>query len=88
MENIKSYCTQNNGDCETCSLVSYGRDCKNIPLSVKPRSRFKGRGKTEKPSCPQCGEDMLRSYEAKKGKKNKIPYGWHCSTCRHQEWDK
>jgi hypothetical protein len=24
---IKSYCTQNNGDCSTCSLVSYNRDC-------------------------------------------------------------
>jgi hypothetical protein len=26
------YCTQNNGDCETCSLVSYGRDCMNNPI--------------------------------------------------------
>lgn len=25
----KEYCTQNNGDCETCSLVNYGRDCHN-----------------------------------------------------------
>jgi len=23
------YCTQNDGDCVTCSLVSYGRDCMN-----------------------------------------------------------
>lgn len=23
------YCTQNNGDCETCSLSNYGRDCQN-----------------------------------------------------------
>ena len=29
---IKSYCTQNNGDCETCSLVNYGRDCENNPI--------------------------------------------------------
>jgi len=28
----KTYCTQNNGDCLTCSLVSYGRDCRNNPL--------------------------------------------------------
>jgi len=25
----KEYCTQNDGDCETCSLVNYGRDCAN-----------------------------------------------------------
>ena len=29
----KSYCTQNEGDCETCSLVNYGRDCYNVPLT-------------------------------------------------------
>lgn len=29
---IKPYCTQNDGDCSTCSLVSYGRDCQNVPL--------------------------------------------------------
>lgn len=27
------YCTQNNGDCSTCSLVNYGRDCMNNPIS-------------------------------------------------------
>jgi len=25
----KSYCTQNDGDCGTCSLKNYGRDCQN-----------------------------------------------------------
>lgn len=30
---MKTYCTQNNGDCTTCSLVSYGRDCSNIKLT-------------------------------------------------------
>jgi hypothetical protein len=29
---MKSYCTQNDGDCETCGLVNYGRDCRNVPL--------------------------------------------------------
>ena len=29
---IKPYCVQNNGDCKTCSLVSYNRDCANNPL--------------------------------------------------------
>jgi len=29
---IKPYCTQNNGDCSSCSLVSYNRDCQNNPI--------------------------------------------------------
>jgi hypothetical protein len=34
---MKSYCTQNNSDCETCSLVKYGRDCRNVPLMADDR---------------------------------------------------
>jgi hypothetical protein len=34
---MKSYCTQNNGDCSTCSLVNYGRDCRNVPLVADDR---------------------------------------------------
>ena len=26
---VPDYCTQNGGDCRTCSLVNYGRDCRN-----------------------------------------------------------
>ena len=29
---MKDYCTQNNGDCLTCSLNNYGRDCMNQPI--------------------------------------------------------
>jgi len=29
---MKSYCTQNNGKCSTCSLVNYNRDCYNNPI--------------------------------------------------------
>jgi DNA repair exonuclease SbcCD ATPase subunit len=32
MLTIKDYCTQNNGNCPTCSLVNYGRDCRNNPI--------------------------------------------------------
>lgn len=32
---MKAYCTQNNGECETCSLSNYGRDCRNNPISTK-----------------------------------------------------
>lgn len=34
---MKSYCTQNNGDCATCSLAVYGRDCQNNPTHGGPR---------------------------------------------------
>jgi len=26
---VPEYCTQNNGECQSCSLVNYGRDCQN-----------------------------------------------------------
>lgn len=29
---MKEYCTQNNGNCSTCSLKNYGRDCMNEPI--------------------------------------------------------
>ena len=28
----KKYCSQNNGECGTCSLVNYSRDCRNVAL--------------------------------------------------------
>ena len=31
---MKTYCTQNKGDCKTCSLVNYGRDCRNNPVEA------------------------------------------------------
>ena len=31
--NVKDYCTQNNGECSSCSLVSYGHDCMNNLIS-------------------------------------------------------
>ncbi len=30
--NFMPYCTQNGGDCQTCALVNYGRDCMNNPV--------------------------------------------------------
>jgi hypothetical protein len=32
---MKDYCTQNKGDCSTCSLVNYNRDCHNNPIVIK-----------------------------------------------------
>jgi hypothetical protein len=30
---MKEYCTQNNEDCETCSLSNYNRDCQNNKIN-------------------------------------------------------
>ncbi|MDF2563720.1 MAG: hypothetical protein K0Q53_115 [Massilibacillus sp.] len=43
---IKQYCTQNNGDCETCSLVNYGLDCRNNPVGQGGAGRGQGRKST------------------------------------------
>jgi len=29
---MKDYCTQNDGNCSTCSLVNDERDCLNFPI--------------------------------------------------------
>ena len=36
----KDYCTQNNGDCQTCSLVNYGMDCRNQPVTKPTAHRL------------------------------------------------
>ena len=43
----KDYCTQNDGDCDTCSLVNYGRDCRNVSLAAATLGRKGGSSKTE-----------------------------------------
>lgn len=43
----KPYCTQNNGNCSTCSLVNYNRDCQNKPIhgGYRPGSGRKPTGR-------------------------------------------
>lgn len=38
----KDYCTQNNGDCATCSLTNYGLDCQNNPIKTERRKTLRG----------------------------------------------
>lgn len=50
----KSYCTQNDGNCETCSLVNYNRDCQNNTIERKQRGTIdtaSGRIKCNKKSA-------------------------------------
>ncbi len=39
MSQKPEYCTQNDGNCETCSLVNYGRDCQNIPIVTDEQAK-------------------------------------------------
>ena len=36
---MREYCTQNDQDCESCSLVNYGRDCNNQAIEIDPSDR-------------------------------------------------
>lgn len=55
------------------------------------RIHFKGRGKTERPICPHCQQDLKRSYVYKKnkttGKWQFVATGWECSECEYKQWD-
>jgi len=31
----RAYCSQNRHHCPSCSLVSYGKDCQNVPVGVQ-----------------------------------------------------
>lgn len=44
MKNKRDYCTQNDGDCQTCSLVNYGRDCRNNPIPESTDEKEKETG--------------------------------------------
>lgn len=54
----KDYCTQNNGDCPSCSLSSYGRDCQNkeIRRSTKNVSVSLPLGLVERLDAERCNE--------------------------------
>lgn len=56
---MKEYCTQNNGHCETCSLVNYGRDCRNNPLTIKVRGNKTQRTKSCLTTCEAYEYNLL-----------------------------
>lgn len=62
---MKSYCTQNDGKCETCSLVNYGRDCRNEPVATvekKPKV-LRGRAAAEVAFDGHHGEVTMEAVE-------------------------
>ena len=50
-----SYCTQNKGKCETCSLVNYGRDCMNVPITENRKAKPKNSITTPGIGAPESG---------------------------------
>lgn len=50
----KDYCTQNNEDCATCSLSSYGTDCHGKPIQEQSGGPF---------PCPMCqGQKYIQAF--------------------------
>ena len=59
---------------------------------IVKRIHFKGRGKTERPVCPKCGEDLKRTYTRVWNPKTKrgtfVTSGWECEKDQYKIWDK
>lgn len=57
-------------------------------MSEKPLRR-KGQGQKQRPICPQCQDDLYRSYvRIWIDKKQKFtPTGWECEKCKFKIWD-
>lgn len=70
---MKTYCTQNNGYCSTCSLVNYGRDCRNNPIDNESDDLY---WITTEYISECCGELIDRAWD-----KNKEQWVWECSRC-------
>ena len=58
---MKPYCTQNNEECETCSLKNYGMDCKNNPIG----QGGPGRGQGRKPVSAQFKKEHSKARISK-----------------------
>jgi len=56
------YCVQNEGDCKTCSLVNYGRDCQNNVVGKVSRIAqdvwLNSWLKETSEDCAGCGSDI------------------------------
>ena len=73
---IKEYCTQNDSDCQTCSLVNYGRDCHNVEIAegesvgmqlidfkINPDDKAKFVGELTDLCRKHAGEDFWFRYQ-------------------------
>jgi len=71
---MKDYCTQNEGDCSTCSLVSYNKDCQNNPVHGGSRPgagrKLTGRKKLMVYVTDEEAERIREFIETMRGKGN------------------
>jgi len=58
------YCEQNDGKCELCALVNYGRDCRNNPIPVLPPKKLRGRAAAEAAYDGFHGRITMEAVEA------------------------
>lgn len=51
--------------------------------------RRKGQGKTQRPICPHCQQDLDRSYIRSwvGDKRTYQATGWECKVCKYKQWD-
>ena len=59
--------------------------------SIKTKHlRRKGRGKTERPVCPHCQQDLKRSFIRgwSEDKRTYLAFAWVCVECNYIIWDK
>jgi len=68
---MKSYCTQNNGNCANCSLVNYNRDCQNNPIPGSETNIFWIATEHITDCCDELAE---RAWDVEK-------WIWKCSRC-------
>jgi len=55
-----TYCTQNHGDCRSCSLSNYGLDCQNhlVGYRTGPAALWSGYARTPRKFCARCGHEV------------------------------
>lgn len=70
---MRKYCTQNNGECATCSLANYGRDCHNNPISPIAYARHQA-GLTQQELAEKLGVSQQQIHKWENGERNpKLP---------------
>ena len=59
-------CQREDGDCTLCSLVNYGRDCRNRPITKLEWSRRMA-GMTQAQLAEKCGVDIRQIQRVELG---------------------
>ena len=83
---MRTYCTQNNGKCNTCSLTNYGRDCQNNPIKSEHPDIFHTTAE-EKKAAKECRKKAINMVskvnEGYLVAGENVPYKWHEDAISH-----